>query len=277
VDSSDESPCHVPLVSGSHHLQVIVNGVFKDDGIRSARAARPITVEFDLRDGAALSAPLRDPGRDVGASYVAAMVAEDDFARPDGARSLLRRGVPVPEQALAEAEARLGFALPDDYRSLLRHAGAIVIGDYGVVGPARLATGDRQLPKVWGHATDHWPEVARARIARSVALLVDARDGVGAGFHVADPSLCGGHGGFLWMRDGELASFIRALFDGTVDCRPFGAVLGDLHRRSVVGVHAKSLYDEQNVVLFDSGAAAHKWWLRIDAAAGRVGLTPTEF
>jgi hypothetical protein len=223
--------------------------------------------EFALRDGSALSAPLRAPTGSARERWQLVAEAERRLVAGWDGTPLLAHDAPVATRAVDEAAARLGFALPPGYRELVTTVGALQFGDSHVPGPADLARADRTILHRWGHGdggTPSWLSEGTSRLlARSVVLFFEVGDGMGGVLFVPPPNdTCGQGWASFRFHEESMASDMERLGAGGLGCAGFESRLEDAFGTFLFDAQAAALADETGEVLIDEGATTQRLYLR---------------
>ena len=150
---------------------------------------------FDLVSVAGITRPLRDDRPAI--SLAGLPAAADELLRAIGAEFSARDlgldfGPKQTPEAIAEAEARLGYKLDPELAAVLTTLGPVRFGDHGMVTPRDMVTTERQFARLWG-AEESVSGDARALYQASTMIWVEAGDGYGAMIYgPKGPKVCGG-------------------------------------------------------------------------------------
>ncbi len=149
----------------------------------------------DLISVAGITKPLRDDrpadalaGLPSAADALLRQVGSEYSARDIG----LEFGDRQSPEAIAEAEARLGYKLDPDLTAVLTAHGPVKFGDHGMTAARDFYSTERQFVRLWG-AEENVTGEALTLYRSSTMIWVEAGDGYGAVLYApTGPAICGG-------------------------------------------------------------------------------------
>lgn len=245
---------------------------------RSSQGERTVR----LRDGSALTRPLRDAHLPLAERWRRAVEAERTLVESWGRYEIVTLAEPSSAAQVAAAEKTLGFALPAGYRELVTKVGVVTFGDHGVLAPELLLTADRTILKQWSYGDSGIPAwlapAALERLRRSVLLFLEVGDGVGAQLFLAPPNAACDKGfATMFFHEDSVDDAMADLAADRLVCTSFEDALFALYERFVVFEHAASLAGETGELLIDRSAAVQHFNLRYGtdkAGTFEVDLSP---
>lgn len=171
----DEAHYRTPVC----RLELPASGLLEVKGeVHFERRRVVVDTRFEVVDLGIYTRPLLEGEGDYGQRFGAMIDAFAALAEARGFYAMLERGEPAGEQALREAEQRLGFALPPDFAALLRRQGAVGVGDHAFTGAEDLRPALEELEKGWGETA--LTPATRAALRDAVVLYTENGDGLGA-------------------------------------------------------------------------------------------------
>lgn len=189
--STEVPQFRIAVPAGSKRVSIERAGRMPLIGTRTGVRSRTA----DLISVAGITRPLRD---DRPAEALARLpAAADAILRGIGSEYSssdigLEFGAPESPEAIAAAEARLGYKLDPELTAVLTTNGPVKFGDHGMTAARDLFSTERQFMRLWG-SEENVAGDALALYRSSTMVWVEAGDGYGAMLYAPKgPPICSG-------------------------------------------------------------------------------------